>query len=167
MFKTAFTFYLRSAGAYDHNESYEGKYMLAFYFKDDQGIPHCHATHKYLDKQSDEDVEEIIGIVDKYFKEKKPKVDKYWYFDKFSLFGKEKDCPVMERKDQDDMMIDLKGDLEQFRKDNFPEYKPHLTLGDKFEDLDLEMIHSYEMEPIEYALVTGDKKVKVWKLNSK
>jgi 2'-5' RNA ligase len=164
MFKKAFEFQTRLAGAYNPDEDYSGKYMTAFYFKDDQGIPHCHVTHKYLDKQSDEDVEEIIEIIDSYFKDKKPKVDKYWYFDKFSLFGKEKDCPVMERRENDDMMLDLKKDLGKFKEESFPTYKPHLTLGDKMDDLDLDMITPYEMEPVEYALVTGDKKVKVWKL---
>lgn len=164
MFKKAFEFQTRLAGAYDPDESYEGKYMTAFYFKDDQGIEHCHCTHKYLDKQSDKDVEEIIEIIDSYFKDEKPKVDKYWYFDKFSLFGKEKDCPVMERVDTDDMMLDLKKKLAPYKEESFPTYKPHLTLGDKMDDLDLDKITAYEMEPIEYALVTGDKKVKVWKL---
>ena len=164
MYKKAFELQLRSAGAYDPDEDFTGKYMLAFYFKDDQGIPHCHCTHKYLDKQSDEDVEEIIKIVDDYFKKNKPEVDSPWYFDKFSLFGKEKDCPVMERTDTEDMMLDLKGSLNKFKEETFPTYKPHLTLGDKMDDLDVDMITPYEMKPVEYALVSGNKKIKSWKL---
>lgn len=166
-FKNAFIHYTKIAGAYDPNEDYAGKYMTAFYFKDDQGIPHCHCTHKYLEKQSDEKIEDIIKIINDYFKEKKPEVDKYWYFDKLSLFGKEKDCPVMERRVQDDMMVDLLKQLDAFRKNDFPTYKPHLTLGDKVKDLTIDKIHTYKMEPIEYALVTGDKKVKTWKLTIK
>lgn len=166
MFQKAFEFHSRRAGAYDPDEDYTGSYMTAFYFKDDQGIPHCHCTHKYFDKQDDDDVEEIIKIIDSYFKENKPKVDKYWIFDKFSLFGKEKDCPVMEREDHHDMMMDLKKELEPFKEESFPTYKPHLTLGDKFEDLESDKITPYEMEPIEYALVSGNKKIKTWKLQT-
>jgi len=166
MFKKAFEFQSRCAGAYNPDEDYTGKYMTAFYFKDDHGIEHCHCTHKYLDKQDDESVDEIIEMIDNYFKDKEPKVDKSWHFDKFSLFGKEKDCPVMEREDHHDMMLDLKDALAPFKEETFPTYKPHITLGDKFEDLDSSMITPYEMEPVEYALVSGDKKIKTWKLKS-
>lgn len=164
MYNKFFEFQSRIAGAYNPEEDYTGIYMLAFYFKDNQGIPHCHCTHKYLEKQSDENVDEIIKLIDKYFEEKNPKVEDVWIFDKFSLFGKEKDCPVMERRKTDDMFLDLKEKLNEYRKEDFPTYKPHLTLGDKLQDISLEKIKKYEMEPVEYALVSGDKKIKVWKL---
>ena len=62
------------------------------------------------------------------------------------------------------MFPDLKEQLEKFRKDSFPTYRPHVTLGDKVENLTIDRLRPLKMKPIEYALVTGDQKVKVWSL---
>jgi len=163
--KRAFELHLRIAGAYNPDEDYSGKYMTAFYFEDTHGIPYCHCTHKYFGKQDPQAVHGIIETIENYFSGIPDlKKDRVWEFDNFDLFGPEKDCPVMERLTKDDMFPDLKDQLEAFQKDKFPEYRPHVTLGEKVADLTVDRLRPLKMKPIEYALVTGDQKVKVWKL---
>lgn len=157
--------HLRIAGAYNPDEDYTGQYMTAFYFEDDHGIPYCHCTHKYLGELDDDTVQKVIGTVDQYFKGIPDlKKDRDWVFTDFVLFGPEQDTPVMERMTKDDMFPDLKEQLEVYRKDTFPAYRPHVTLGEKVQDLNVDSLRPLKMKPTEYALVTGDTKLKVWKL---
>jgi 2'-5' RNA ligase len=163
--KHAWELQLRIAGAYNPDEDYTGQYMTAFYFEDDHGIPYCHCTHKYFGELDADTVPKVIEAVDQYFSGVPDlKKDRTWVFDTFVLFGPEKDTPVMERMTKDDMFPDLKEQLEVFRTDNFPTYRPHVTLGEKVQDLSVDSLRPLKMKPVSYALVTGDQKVKVWNL---
>lgn len=162
--KQAFALHQRIAGVYDPNEDYSGKYMTAFYFEDSRGIPYCHCTHYYLGEQDQQAVHDIIDLIDEYFAQNPPQIDSPWSFDNFDLFGPEKDCPVMERTSKDDMLLDLRDQLAPYRKDKFPVYRPHVTLGDTVGDLTIDRLRPMTMKPIELALVSGNQKVKSWKL---
>jgi len=152
------------AGAYDPNEDYSGKYMTAFYFEDDKGIPYCHCTHKYLGEMDPKKLPEIIKIIDEYMQDV-PKKERTWVFDKYEVFGEEKDTPVMRRKETKDMLLGLKEDLDKIIEDKWKTYKPHITLGQKIEDLSEEKKKTpLVMKPTCLALVEGDKKLKEWSL---
>ena len=153
---------LKFAGKYDPiNKDYKGKYMTCFYFTTDFGIPHCHCTHKYFDTQDDEAVQKIIQTIDQYFKDNPDALTapRKWVFDKFEMFGPEKDTPVLRRMGETtDMFPDLKQKLDAFRDEEYPVYKPHITLEQEGCPTAIVAV------PVMYALVTGNRVIKSYKL---
>lgn len=152
---------------YDPNKEFDNHVMTAFYFKDDYGIPKCHCTHKYFGKYGEdfgkEMIQGIIKTVDGHWPNVMKK-DRLWSFDSFEWFGKEKDTPVMVSKNNKNKMLDLKGMLDRLRADDWPEYKPHITLKIGNDNLNPRLLKPLVMNPIYYGLAMGDKIIKKWEM---
>jgi len=148
----------KRAGAYDPNADYSGKYMLAFYFDDDHNLPHCHCTHHYLEKLDPTQVQDVIKVVDNYFEENPwaLKQKDFWIFDSPQMFVEEHDTPVLEATPTKNMLLDLKEQLQDFKRDQFPVYRPHITLPEQG------FLRFFIATPIKYALVSGDVPEHEW-----
>lgn len=148
-----------------HQTDFTGSVYTYFDFKDDYGIPSCHCTHKYFgyipEEMNDEKINKVIEIIDEYFKELKKK-ERLWYFNQFDLFGPDKDVPVMRSRRNDNKFLGLKGLLDKIKTDNYPEYKPHITLKKTPDELSPEDKKFIVMEPIAYKLDIGDFNIKTW-----
>lgn len=103
------------------------KYYTAFIYAKTNEAHVLHCTHHYLGELSKADALRVERIVDAYFlKERKlPRVA----FDRVDFFGEKKDIRVLRPAitKVEDFLPDLKTELSKFRKDDFPEYKPHVT----------------------------------------
>ena len=104
------------AGSYNPNKDYSGKYMVAFYFKDDKGIPNCHCTHKYIGEMKEKNIPKFTKIIDKFFLNV-PLKNRTWVFDDFQLLGEQEDTPVMVSKITTDKLPNLKGLLDMLVQD--------------------------------------------------
>lgn len=144
-------------GAFDPHKDYTGTYMLAFYFKNNYGIPFCHCTHKYLGQISREKLEEVTNLVDWYFDERKRelKMEQCWWFDSFTHMGPDA-VPVLERRNLSGMLLDLKDQLDRMVPEKWPSYRPHLSVPEGFG------FPRLPMEPVSYKLVEGDRVIKEW-----
>lgn len=149
------------------NLDFDGHIMFAFYFSDDHGIPKCHCTHKYLgvynDSVFDEQIKKMCDIVDDFFN-KIPKRKRVWNFDKYELFGKEKDVPVMMSTNNKNKFLNLKKQLDMIIPDEFELYKPHITLKKSVDDISDRDKMPLRMEPIAYSLAMGDETIKQWNM---
>lgn len=149
----------------ENNSEYDGHAMTAFYFKDEYGIPKCHCTHKYLGELGQDfdanKLGEVADVIDEYWSRvnKEPRV---WHFNKYELFGPEKDVPVLRCMDISDKLLDLKKLLDQFRDEDYPEYKPHVTLKLDKDHINPRLLRPLKMQPIFYGLVFGDEILKRW-----
>lgn len=145
----------------------------AFYFREKSGvppIPNLHCTHKYLGKHTATLEREVAKIADLFFKWRPPEIkDGYsWCFDKLAIFGEAEKALVLigHLKDPCEMLRETLG---EFRKDDFPEYNMHVTLA-----YDLATVAPMKtpidvplwLEPMEYRLMRGREKLRVWKLGT-
>jgi len=117
-------------------EEHKDSWWTAFMFEDTPNPNDLHVTHKYLGKLESDQIKETLSIMDAYFKKKKFKPFQM-VFDKEEWFGDEKDTRVLRPTDlpdkdkQEVFMLDLKSQLdEKIKKDDYPEYKPHVSTND-------------------------------------
>lgn len=150
-------------GAFDPNADYSGKYHFAFKFAEEFGIPFCHCTHKYLGRVTQEILHKATYLVDQYFVENAKDLaqPRLWRFDRFALFGPEKDTPVLERRTTEGMLLELKGQMDAMVPDKWPTYKPHITIPREYEFLKL------NMKPVAYALSEGKNELRRWPMGVK
>lgn len=136
----------------------DGKYYTAFHLEDDFGIPDCHVTHKYLGEQSDENLARIMPILNSYMIDHARELSepRTWVFDQFEMFGPEHDIPVVAAEPKNNMLLDLRDQLSEFRKDDFPSYRPHITLPDASN------VKALVAKPVRFALISGDTIIKEW-----
>lgn len=145
-------------GAFDPNKDYSGKFCLMFHFKESYGIPHAHCTHKYLGAVDQVTLGRAIQVVESYFDKNKQALSapRVWWFDRFSLLGKEKDTPVLERTQKSDMLLDLIGELDQIVPAQWDTYRPHVTVPPMYEFMRLPMM------PAAYVLSEGGNAKAKW-----
>jgi GNAT superfamily N-acetyltransferase len=108
-----------------------------------EGVDHpdvLHVTHKYFsDSLSNSDKEQVLGILKDYFK-KNPFEPIKTVFDKIEYFGEDKDIKVLRPKNSKLFLNDLKDKLDGIVVDKFPEYKPHVTVNDNMNKVDIPII---------------------------
>lgn len=146
-------------GAFDPNKDYSGKYFFMFAFADDQGIPACHCTHKYLGAVSDAVLARAQKTVQRYFEANQNEFKKKqsWLFDVATMLGAADDLvPVMERDSYGGMMLKLKNELDEIVPDKFPHYRPHITVPKEHGKRALNMV------PVAYELRSGDNVIQSW-----
>lgn len=152
---------------YDPNKKFDNHVMTAFYFDDDYGIPKCHCTHKYFGKYGEDFgsdmIKDIVKVVDGYWGKvnRKPRV---WDFDQFELFGQEKDTPVMKSVHNKNKLLKLRAMLDALKADDWPDYKPHISIKMKPDNLNPRLLKPLVMKPIHYGLVRGDEIIKKWSM---
>lgn len=103
-------------------------YWTCFYYED-YTPDELHCTHKFLGKQNSQDVKTILKILDNYFKANPFNPFKI-VFGKEEMFGPDKDIRVLvpnDTKDKDLFLMDLRKRLDKFKKDDYPEFRPHVT----------------------------------------
>lgn len=112
-----------------------------------------HCTHKYLGEQPEINVQQILDLLDLHFEERSytPFTPS---FDREDFFGHDQEIRVLTKDDEKYpnslFHPDLRLLLGVFRKDDFPEYKPHVTTDEQIVDLPL----------TRYCLMQGDKIIK-------
>lgn len=124
-----------------------------FLFEGEEDFEKLHVTHKYFAEQPAANIYHICKIMDAYFAAHpfKP-VD--LVFDKEEWFGKDKEVRVLTPSTSikappkaHPLLLDLREELDQFRKDDYSTYKPHVTT-------DLEVI---DRPLVNYIFVVGAK----------
>lgn len=157
--RDAISYLERLAGRFDpEKKDYTGKYLTSFYLEDDFGIPHCHVTHKYLGEQTPEDLERITRLLNTYMIDHARELSepRAWVFDQFEMFGPNQDTPVLAAEPASNMLLDLRKQLGEFREDDFPSYRPHITLPDASN------VKALVAKPVKIALVSNDTILKEW-----
>lgn len=104
------------------------KYYTCFTFGSiDPDALHC--THKYLGELDKDDAAIVVDVVHEYFERGGRLVFPRAKFDTVWKFGPNKDTRVLIAKQiyLPDWWMDLRFQLDVFRKDDFPEYRPHVT----------------------------------------
>ena len=115
-----------------------------------------HVTHKYLDEQPEAKLPFIIKIIDDLFNSSRAFFS--GSFDKEEFFGLEKDVRVLvpsQPIEISNSLLSLKFQLEKFRIDDYPVWKPHVTTDLKY----------FDGPWVRYALVSDDILIKDWPLD--
>lgn len=126
-------------------------WWTCFYYKG-ENISKLHCTHKYFGDLTPEQVSVAKKDLGKHFKNNEYTPFKVT-FDQEEFFGVDKDIRVLTPKDfpETEKRLDLKKDLGKIVKDNYPDYKPHVTD---------ETRKSISKPFVGYALMYGDDIVK-------
>lgn len=117
-----------------------------------------HCTHKYLGEVSYQTLQEISAHIKLYRSTQNfqpPKV----VFDKREMFGENADTPVLVPSvyDLKDFFPNLRAFLGQYRKDDFPEYRPHVTT----------VLDKVDMPFVSYALIVDGLIYDFWKFGER
>lgn len=107
--------------------------MFLFQGYDNESLNVIHVTHKYFD--TTEKKEEILQSLKDHFNDA-PFKPFPGLFDKVEMFGKDKDVRVLRPGAADAFLPDLKEKLDAIRKDDFPEYKPHVSVSQNVDKVD-------------------------------
>lgn len=119
------------------NNKFSDTLCTMFMFKGVDYPDVMHVTHKYFgDEYKDE--EEIIKQLEDYFLENEFKEFKI-PFDKIEHFGKEKNIKVLtpDKRYFDYFHPALKQQFDELRPDDYPEYKPHVTVTDNVDRVEI------------------------------
>lgn len=129
------------------------KYYAAFIYDKTASDYVLHCTHHYLGELDRDQLRQVEKMIDGYFlKERElPHVA----FNQIDYFGPEKDIRVLRplKTSVADFLPDLKAKLEGFRKDDFPEYKPHVST---------EQMSSIDKPFQHYALISKKGIARTW-----
>ncbi len=87
-----------------------------------------HCTHKFLGVLEDTAVEEVKKILDQYFNSK-PFTPFKVSFCREDFFGPDKDVRVLTpiEYNPENFLLDLRSRLDNYKEDNYPDYRPHVT----------------------------------------
>lgn len=87
-----------------------------------------HCTHKFFGTLDDNNAREMMETIEDYFKNNEFKKF-YIVFDQEEFFGDNNETRVLTPSDKslDNFHLNLRNNLEKFKKDNYPNYKPHVT----------------------------------------
>ena len=87
-----------------------------------------HCTHKFFGTLEDRDVRSIMNTIENYFK-LNPFKKFYVVFDVEEFFGENNETRVLTPKsyEEKNFLLDLRKDLDNFKADSYPTYRPHVT----------------------------------------
>lgn len=94
-----------------------------------------HVTHKYLGEQSEETESKLVSIVTEYFTaDFENKIVPRMEFSKIDYFGENYSRVLCMTNHQFKkyLFMDLRKQLDVFRKDDFPDWRPHITTDLEF-----------------------------------
>ena len=129
-------------------------YWTAFAFAN-MNPDQLHCTHKFLGDLTSSQAKAVEGIIDTYFTRIRPWKPFLATFDNKEWFGEDKDVHVLVSHDSLNKFYPvLRKILDQFRADDFPEYKPHVTCPQNWK--------RWENEMVNYVFMCGDEILREW-----
>lgn len=119
-------------------------YWTCFGLKDkDPKDMHC--THKFLGDLSDSDLIDVKFIIDYFWEQRQPEKPKNVLFNIPVLFGVKHDIPVLVPLEFPALLGWVRAQLDFYRDDDFPSYRPHITVDEHTADefIEAKFTHYY------------------------